>query len=216
MNKEAVGSIYNLKDMHYARNMTWQAVDQIAALIQPGMRESAARETGMTVLKNLGMERIWHPLLIRFGENTLNTFQEYSKNDPVLLETDIFFVDIGAVWKGHEGDCGDTFVVGDDPEMKACIAAAKAVFESVHAKWQNDSISGAELYRYAEQEAERLGWRLNSGVKGHRVSDFPHAIYKAGELGDYEQCPDTGLWILEIQLAHPTRRFGAFYEDLIF
>jgi hypothetical protein len=54
-----------------------------------------------------------------------------------------------------------------------------------------------------------------SDIKGHRVSDFPHAIYKAGNLGDFEDCPDAGVWILEIQLAHPTRPFGSFYEDLL-
>ncbi len=60
-----------------------------------------------------------------------------------------------------------------------------------------------------------MGWKLNWAVKGHRVSDFPHAIYRAGALGDFEGCPATGLWILEIQIAHPTRPIGAFYEDLL-
>jgi hypothetical protein len=60
-----------------------------------------------------------------------------------------------------------------------------------------------------------MGWTLNWKVKGHRVSDFPHAIYKAGALGDFEGAPATGLWILEIQIAHPDRPIGAFYEDLL-
>jgi hypothetical protein len=47
------------------------------------------------------------------------------------------------------------------------------------------------------------------------VSDFPHAIFKAGNLGNFEPHPQAGLWILEIQLAHPTRPFGSFYEDLL-
>ena len=60
-----------------------------------------------------------------------------------------------------------------------------------------------------------MGWELNFDLPGHRVSDFPHAIYKAGALGDLDTQPRTGLWILEIQIAHPTRPFGAFYEDLL-
>ena len=59
------------------------------------------------------------------------------------------------------------------------------------------------------------GWQFNLDIKGHRVSDFPHAIYRAGDLGDFAQCPASGLWILEIQIAHPSRPFGAFYEDLL-
>jgi len=27
--------------------------------------------------------------------------------------------------------------------------------------------------------------------------------------------PASGLWVLEIQLRHPTRPFGAFFEDLL-
>ncbi len=83
------------------------------------------------------------------------------------------------------------------------------------ARWRDDGLSGEALYRYALERAEGMGWTLNWDVKGHRVSDFPHAIYKAGDLGDFAGVPQTGLWILEIQLAHPTRPFGAFYEDLL-
>ncbi|MFP3748232.1 (Fe-S)-binding protein, partial [Achromobacter sp. SIMBA_011] len=35
-------------------------------------------------------------------------------------------------------------------------------------------------------------------------------------LGDFDACPNAGLWILEIQIAHPTKPFGAFYEDLLY
>lgn len=60
-----------------------------------------------------------------------------------------------------------------------------------------------------------MGWRFNHEIKGHRISDFPHAIYRAGDLGDFDMRPTPGLWILEIQIAHPTRPFGAFYEDIL-
>ncbi|HEY0296511.1 MAG TPA: hypothetical protein VGC69_14380 [Bordetella sp.] len=60
-----------------------------------------------------------------------------------------------------------------------------------------------------------MGWKLNLDMKGHRVGDFPHAIYKPGKLADLADTPSEGLWILEIQIAHPTRPFGAFYEDLL-
>jgi hypothetical protein len=60
-----------------------------------------------------------------------------------------------------------------------------------------------------------MGWKLNLDIKGHRVSDFPHAIYRAGSLGDFVGRPNGGLWILEIQIAHPSKRYGAFYEDLL-
>ncbi len=130
-------------------------------------------------------------------------------------ENDIFFIDMGAVWQGHEGDAGATFTTGTDPDMIACANAAKALFDRVQARCKNDQVIGLELYRYAEAQAQAMGWQLNLDIKGHRVSDFPHAIHRGGNLGDFEHYPNAGLWILEIQIAHPSKPYGAFYEDLL-
>ena len=213
--KQAVGGKFEVESMLVARDRTWEVVERMASIIQPGMLESDANAQCMTVMKEMGMDRIWHPVLIRFGENTLRTFKQRSQGDPRLQEHDIFFIDLGVVWSGHEGDAGATFVVGGDAEMQACADAAKTVFDEVEHHWRTTGAGGRALYEYAEQCATALGWRLNLDIKGHRVSDFPHAIYKAGNLGDFDASPNPGLWILEIQLAHPTRPFGAFYEDLL-
>ena len=213
--KEAVGLAYSLEGMLHAKRMTWEAIAEMARRITPGMLESEARELGLAILKDLSMERIWHPLLIRFGENTLKTFKQRSEGDPRLGHNDIFFIDLGVVWDRHEGDSGATFTTGNDPEMQACAAAAKTLFDRVHDHWKNHQVAGPELYRYAEEQASAMGWVLNLDIKGHRVSDFPHAIHRGGDLGDFEHYPNAGLWILEIQIAHPTKPYGAFYEDLL-
>ncbi|KWF59667.1 M24 family metallopeptidase [Burkholderia pseudomultivorans] len=213
--KEAVGAAFSLDAMRHARTMTWKAVDMIAAAIRPGMRESEANALGRRILDDLGMDRIWHPVIVRFGENTLRTFKERSAMDPVLADDDIFFIDLGAVWTKHEGDAGATFVCGDDADMRACADAARTIYGEVEQHWRTTGCGGIALYDFAAQRAEAHGFRLNLDIKGHRVSDFPHAIYKAGNLGDFDAMPAAGLWILEIQIAHPTRPFGAFYEDLL-
>ncbi|KWF08337.1 M24 family metallopeptidase [Burkholderia pseudomultivorans] len=213
--KEAVGAAFSLDAMRHARTMTWKAVDMIAAAIRPGMRESEANALGRRILDDLGMDRIWHPVIVRFGENTLRTFKEHSATDPVLADNDIFFIDLGAVWTKHEGDAGATFVCGDDADMRACADAARTIYGEVEQHWRTTGCGGIALYDFAAQRAEAHGFRLNLDIKGHRVSDFPHAIYKAGNLGDFDAVPAAGLWILEIQIAHPTRPFGAFYEDLL-
>lgn len=151
--KEAVGAAYSIESMRYAQAMTWQAIEQLAQRIRPGMLESEARELGKHVLADLDMQRIWHPLLVRFGANTLKAFKQHSDGDPVLGENDIFFIDMGAVWQGHEGDAGATFTTGTDPDMIACANAAKALFDRVQARWKNDQVIGLELYRYAEAQA---------------------------------------------------------------
>ncbi|WP_271195799.1 M24 family metallopeptidase [Pseudomonas turukhanskensis] len=201
--------------MQYAQQMTWRVIEAIAAQIKPGLRESDAQVIAKQVLAELGMQRIWHPVLIRFGANTLKTFKQRSNGDPQLGANDIFFIDLGVVFGGHEGDAGATFTTGSDSEMQACAAAAKTLFDRVRVHWRTGGVSGQQLYDYAQAQAIEMGWVLNLDIKGHRVSDFPHAIYRGGDLGDFAETPGRGLWILEIQLAHPTRPFGAFYEDLL-
>lgn len=213
--REAVGAAFSLPAMVKARDLTFEAVRRIAAAVQPGMTEGQAHALGQETLEAMGMDRLWHKNVIRFGAGTLEIFHGDFQPDYVLKANDIFFVDLGVVWDGHEGDAGDTFVVGDDAEMHACAEAARTLWHEVATRWRDEGLSGEALYRYAVGRAEEMGWTLNWDVKGHRVSDFPHAIYKAGDLGDLETMPRTGLWILEIQLAHPTRPFGAFYEDLL-
>lgn len=214
--REAVGEAFSLAKMVAARDLTFEAVRRIAEAVQPGMTEGRSHEVAAEILAAMGMERLWHKNVIRFGSGTLKTFFGDFQPDYVLQADDIFYVDLGVVWDGHEGDAGDSFAVGGDAEMAACCQAARDIWHDVAARWRERSETGAALYAYAKARTEELGWTLNWAVKGHRVSDFPHAIYKAGTLGDLDILPKTGLWILEIQIAHPTRPFGAFYEDLLY
>lgn len=166
--RQAVGPTFSSEKMLYARDRSMDAVRQIAAAMRPGMTESEASDAARAILIDMGMQRIWHPVLVRFGAGTLKKFNERSDLDHVLGE-----------------------------------------------RWRLEGLGGSALYDFAAGRASAMGWVLNLDIKGHRVSDFPHAIYKAGNLGDFADCPATDLWILEIQIAHPTRPFGAFYEDLL-
>jgi Xaa-Pro aminopeptidase len=213
--QEAVGPAFSLPAMERARDLTFEAVRRIAGAIGPGMTEGRGHAVAQEILEAMGMERLWHRNVIRFGAGTLETFSGEFQPDYVLKADDIFYIDLGVVWDGHEGDAGDTFVLGDDPEMRACAEAARTLWSEVAERWRVGGLSGEAVYDFAVQRAGASGWKLNREVKGHRVSDFPHAIYKAGALGDFDEMPKTGLWILEIQIAHPTRPFGAFYEDLL-
>jgi Xaa-Pro aminopeptidase len=213
--REAVGEAFSLAAMVKAQGLTFEAVRRIAAAIAPGTTEGRGGEIAQEVLEGLGMERLWHKNVVRFGVGTLETFKGDFRPDYALQANDIFFVDLGAVFGGHEGDAGDTFVVGDDPEMAACAEAARTLWHEVAGKWRDEKLTGKALYSFALERAKATGWRLNWEVKGHRVSDFPHSIYNGGPLGALDSTPVPGVWILEIQIRHPTRAFGAFYEDLL-
>ena len=212
---EQVGADFSLDKLLAARVRSQAAVETLSSLIKPGMTEEEANILAKQALFDLGMEREWHPTRVRFGENTLKTFREPSNPNTVLQENDIYFIDIGPVFDGHEGDSGDTFVIGDDPDMKACAKAVKEVFEKVKQCWLTQDLSGKALYEYAEHTAQAMGWQLNLGTPGHRIGDFPHSIYKANRLATLDFIPCSALWVLEIQIRHPTKNFGAFYEDLL-
>ncbi|MFK2918416.1 aminopeptidase P family protein [Dyella koreensis] len=201
--------------MQRAREQSWAALHGIRERMRPGISEDEAKAEATEVFKALGMERLWHPVIIRIGENTTRIYRERSTPDVRLGENDIYFIDLGLVFDGHEGDVGDTFVVGHAPEKQACADAARALFHSVADAWRTQDLSGEALYAFANEHAEAMGWRFNHAIKGHRVSDFPHSVHKAGDLGELGVVPSSGLWILEIQIAHPTEPYGAFYEDLL-
>lgn len=201
--------------MTHAREQSFAALRHIASCIHPGMTEELAQVLADCVLREMGMDRLWHPNTVRFGAGTLKTFKERSDPARVLGSHDIFFIDLGPVWGGHEGHAGATFVVGDDMEMRACADAARTLWYDVAGRWRHDRLSGRAIYRYAEQRATAMGWRLNPDIHGHRVGEFPTAGHLADDLAGFGRCPSGGLWILGIQIAHPTRPFGACHEDLL-
>lgn len=213
--QERNGSRFDRALLLETRRRTRAVMHELAAAIAPGMLEEDAVALLRQMLKHADMLRGWHGIHVRFGRNTLKNFGEPSEPGVALGADDIFFIDIGPVWQGHEGDAGATFVVGDDPEMQRAVCDVKAIFDATEACWRDNGLSGSALYRFAEAEAERRGWVLNLDMSGHRLSDFPHAVKHDGALLDAGYVPGDALWVLEIQIRHPDRPFSAFYEDLL-
>lgn len=210
------------KALLQARDKTWEAVRAIAEAIRPGLTETEATKIAKSVLTEMGAGKNWHRAYVRFGRNTLKCYGDPSEPDVVLGGNDIFYVDIGPAWVDAatdievEGDAGDTFTTGSDPEMKRCARDARGLFDAVKKEWERRDARGAELYDFAAAEAEKLGWRLNLKANGHRISEFPHALHFKGDLMDADFKPAPHLWVLEILIRHPEREFGAFYEDVLF
>lgn len=213
--REGVGKHFDPVLMQRARERSWAALQGVRERMRPGISEDEAKAEAVEVFRALGYERLWHPVLVRIGANTTKAYREASDPAVRLGENDIFFIDLGLVFDGHEGDVGATFVIGHAPQQQACADAARTLFDEVADAWRRQRLTGQALYAFAQQRAATMGWRFNQATKGHRVSDFPHAIHKGGDLADLAAPPSQDLWILEIQIAHPTEPFGAFYEDLL-
>jgi methionyl aminopeptidase len=212
---EQTTSDFSIDKMLQTRAKAQQAVARIAAQVQPGMLEEDANKMVVQTLSEMGATKAFHKPYIRFGSNTTKTFGADSDPGVRLGEDDIFFIDVGPVWDNYEGDAGDTFVTGSNPELKRAAVDARKIFDAVAQKWKTENATGVELYAYADQMAKDLGWVLNFDLGGHRVSDFPHATIYAGALADADFSPSPMRWILEIHLRHPTLPYGAFFEDML-
>jgi methionyl aminopeptidase len=212
---EAVGPRFSMEKMLDMRARTHEAVQAIAGQVEVGMPETEGRAVARRTLDDLGLGQGWHPIIIRFGRNTAKGFLDRSEPDVALAPDDIFFVDIGPVRDGIEGDGGDTFVLGSDPEHQRARADVHAIWEDVRRAWSQQGLTGRALYGYATEASAARGWRLNMDLSGHRLSDFPHKAYHKGRMAEADIVPSSHLWILEIAIIHPTAPVGAFYEDLL-
>ena len=212
---EKVGSAFSKEQMLAIRDKTRAAIHLIASKVKPGMVEEDAVAMAKGILAAQGMLRGWHDVYVRFGANTTKTFGAPSDPGVVLGENDIFFLDIGPVYQQWEGDGGDTFVTGTDPAMSRSAEDARALFHTVRKKWQSEGWTGRQLYDFAESAARDMGWELNLDLSGHRISDFPHAAIYDGPMATIGFCPSPLVWVLEIHIRHPVRRFGAFFEDML-
>ena len=214
---EKCGESFAFDGILTARTKSWECLRAIAGALEPGVTEVEAVSIAKTICLEHGSPKAWHLPKIRFDEGTLKTFSEPQSPTTQLKADSVFFIDLGPVFDGYEGDVGATFAMPSASKEKTDMAlAAEQIFETVAEPWRLVGATGQALYRFAHQAARERGYELNPRVDGHRVADFPHALYFKGGVGEIDFKPASGLWILEIQIRHPTLEIGAFYEDLLF
>lgn len=214
MTTENCGTHFNLELFLKARTQTIQSVQTAAEKILPGMDEAQALIVLNHELDRAGVEKFWHPTKLRINSNTIKNFRDIS-DDVVLGESDLFFIDIGPVFYNHESDYGETFVIGDDPQLIKLQKATKKIFYATQTAWKNQKLTGVQLYEFAHIEAIKYNLKLNSNMHGHRLGDFPHALHYKGNLGTLDFSPAPHLWVLEIHLIDESINRGAFFEDIL-
>lgn len=213
---ESVGDKFQQNLLVQARNKTLEVIECAFEKVKPGMSEAEMLGEIVKIQKQLGLDKSWHAPQIRFGENTIQPYGKPGIKTITLKENDILFLDLGLVYQDHEGDVGRAYHIGDDEDMKRCCEDVKTLWHLVRDRWSESGLSGQELYDFASQKAEEMGWVLNfQKANGHRISDFPHAAKMRNSIQACDFKPQENRWILEIQIIHPSKQFGAFYEDLL-
>ena len=197
------------------RARTRKAIHLIAKQIRPGMSEDEAKDIAKSTLTEMGMRRGWHHIIVRFGPNTAKDFTEGSEPGVVLGYDDIFFIDIGPNYEEIEGNEGDTFVLGDNPEYVRAKLDVRGIWEKTREYWLKNGVTGQALYEYARKTTEGLGWKLNLEQFGHWLSDFVHTAHGDASSADVPFELHPGRRVLAIAIIHPDKTFGAFYGDLL-
>ncbi|OWQ90448.1 2Fe-2S ferredoxin [Roseateles aquatilis] len=211
---ERVGARFTLDGILQARERSREALARIVARIEPGMTARDMIDMADTLLRAMGSACNWHPTYARIGADTPLGSRQPIDPGRRLQREDIFTVDLGPVWDGYEGDYGDTFHLGADEDHARCVAAARAVFDETRAAWLHGR-RGIDLYAFAQERAASRGCTLVRETAGHRVSDFPHALYGGHRLAEADFIPASGIWVLEVHVRDLVRPIGAFFEDVL-
>jgi hypothetical protein len=212
---QSTGEKFNLELYLQGQERTKNLVRDLAKKIHVGMSEKDATNILEDDLRKMGCERCWHPHKIRFGKNTLKSFSEKSDESIRLQTNDVFFIDIGPNWNQHETDYGESFTVGDNPELLKLTSTCQELFYVTQKKWQTSKMTGIELYHFLKAETEKRSYVLNMNSDGHRLGDFPHALFFKGSLAEIEEFPLPHVWILEVHIMNKNMSLGAFFEDIL-
>jgi hypothetical protein len=207
-----------------AREKTVEVLEAIRGQLKEGLSETEARFLALSIFKDFGVTKHWHQPYIRFGEGTALSFREPLSNHQLKVD-DVYHLDVGPVWPSqrldiepgleYEGDYGDTFIFGKNPEAQKMIDVLHEVYHLVKREWEQKKISGEKIYQFFKEQVENSGYIFIEKVEGHRISDFPHQKYTRKRLSNIEFAPAHSLWVLEGMICHPKIQMGAFYEDLM-
>lgn len=217
---EKNGEKYNRDTFFAARVLCADTLKTISEKLTVGMNEADVQRLIKDEFAARGIFKFWHPSKFRIGSDTTKSFRELSDQQIRLTESEIYFIDIGPIIENHEADLGESFVFGNPNgagaiENQKLANGAKQLWYEVADIWQKEKISGIELYRRAQVLAARRGYKLNTQMDGHRIGDFPHALYCQDGLAEMSLVPSADLWVLEIHILDLNRARGAFFEDVL-
>ncbi len=210
---EANSLIFSKEKLFNFRTETIRIVREFAANIPLGISEEEGRNLLEDHFKKFGVEKFWHPTKFRIGKNTTKSFKDISEPGVTLSVEDIFFIDIGPIYDGHEADYGETFYRG--LKFQNLSRASIDIFLKTAKIWKNENLTGFALYERASKLAAEKGLILNHKMAGHRIGDFPHHVHYRGPLNEIDFHPIENAWVLEIHLIDESSGFGSFFEDIL-
>jgi methionine aminopeptidase len=213
---EKTGPLFNLETYLAARRSCIEAVDEIIKSVKPGMTEKEGQVLTKEIFKTKTANKFWHPTKFRMGPDTTKSFSELGNPEIICEAGEICFIDVGPIIDGHEADLGRSFTIRESSKYSALAESSEIIFKKTAAHWKVHQVTGEKLYEFASNEAEKLGYFLNTQMAGHRLGDFPHKVYSSEKLLNFKKVPIENLWVLEIHLIDEKSGRGSFFEDILF
>lgn len=204
-----------IENSQHASKVATDLLQKVIEIIKPGIKESQATYGAIKIFEVNGIKKNWHRPYIRFGTNTVLTYRDKSKEDKTLQKEDIAYMDIGPVIGDIEGDAGCTLTFGKNELFKELKYQSERIFKLGLNYWKKNNPTGIELYKYIYRLTEDAGYEFNLNPAGHLIGSFPHERWTKEGLGNYPYIPEPGMWVLEIQIRHPEKPYGAFYEAIL-
>lgn len=218
---ESVGDEFVKEGLLWARDKTIAIYHEIKDNLELGMNEKEAKALAMKIFADHGVKKHWHQPYVRFGKGTLLSFNNPIVEENIFTENEAVYIDLGPVLLEpnsgieYEGDYGDTFLIGKNPEVEKCIKDLHELFEMARIFWAENKSSGIDIYKYLDGEVQKLGWDLGVEFEGHRIADFPHHRFSRESLALIPFSPADRIWVLELKIHDKHKRFGAFFEDIL-
>jgi Xaa-Pro dipeptidase len=175
-----------------------------------------------------GIKKYWHKRIVRAGKNTLLPYAHNPEN-LVLKEDDILFFDFGPVFEDWEADFGRTFVLGSNERKLKLQADVEQAWNEGNSFYQSNKfdLTGAELYQFTADLAQKFGWKYGNEHCGHLIGNFPHEQLLGEEKINYIHPENIELmsnldvlgqerfWIYEIHFVDEKDEIGGFFEQIM-
>ncbi|URN93821.1 MAG: aminopeptidase P family protein [Candidatus Pristimantibacillus lignocellulolyticus] len=185
--------------------------------LKPGISEKEFADKCEEIMRSLGAESLWYPMLVNFNENTIFcTRGDHLPSEEVYLKVnDIVLVDYSPMLNGMWGDYSETILVGKNEEFQKLIEDAKQIFELTY-EFSNKVNTVGELFEFCTELIEHKGYTLldPNGNIGHTIENFSNHDKR---IYIYPENNDLSLkgkkWAIEPHIGK--NGYGAKFENVI-
>jgi len=197
-------------------------------IVQVGLSEQEVNDQIFSLAQNeFGVTKHWHKRIVRTGINSVLPFKADPENR-IIEKNDLVYLDLGPIFEDFEGDIGQTYLLGEDPDKKRLVEDLQKIFQICKLYYfERPEQTGAQYYDFIVEQCHKAGWNYGNRAAGHIVGEFSH-IQIFGDLPEHRIWPENTVpmnmpgkdgriryWILEIHLVDKAAKYGGFFEDIL-